>query len=469
MYKRLCTKNILNIVILAVYAVFTFVMLLHHEIWADEAQVWLVVRDLSPVGIFEHVRTEGHPLLWYLMVFPFVKILHFSNAIFSMQLLNWLIVLAGMAVLFFKSPFNIYVKSSILLSSGFLYWFPLNARSYCLIPFLIFLLGGIYNRRKENPVIYGLLIILLANTHIIVFGFCSALAMLFAYESIKSRNKKAIVSASIVLLSLLSIVLYLFGAQNENFVVKDYSKTVDLAYIKAIYSKVIFYLHGFVNIFNTLLISLFLIFCGVIFFVKNKKIFFIYVFTLLYQFSIYVFVWGILSQRAYILLLVIIFCFQVIYREIERPVIKNIITVMLVSVFLFSFPEAIRLLKQDYLYEFSGGRKTAEFIKKNIPQDAFIVTNYPITTVSISVYLPKNKWKFYYDGYNDFYTYAAWNKVSMNSQAPVNIIKHLQQHKLIYIILSAGSFYQDLKPVYESNSTVFTNQEKFRIYKLEGF
>lgn len=131
MYKRLCTKNILNIVILAVYAVFTFVMLLHHEIWADEAQVWLVVRDLSPVGIFEHVRTEGHPLLWYLMVFPFAKILHFSNAIFSMQLLNWLIVLAGMAVLFFKSPFNIYVKSSILLSSGFLYWFPLNARSYC--------------------------------------------------------------------------------------------------------------------------------------------------------------------------------------------------------------------------------------------------------------------------------------------------------------------------------------------------
>ena len=43
-------KLMVNIVIALCYAIFTFFIVLKHEIWADEAQVWLIVNN---TGIFE--------------------------------------------------------------------------------------------------------------------------------------------------------------------------------------------------------------------------------------------------------------------------------------------------------------------------------------------------------------------------------------------------------------------------------
>ena len=58
---------------------------MHHEIWRDEAQVWLVVRDLNLFGIIDHVRIEGHPLLWYFIVMLPAKL---KLPVFSMQVLS---------------------------------------------------------------------------------------------------------------------------------------------------------------------------------------------------------------------------------------------------------------------------------------------------------------------------------------------------------------------------------------------
>lgn len=470
MYKSIRTKDFLKWFILGLYALFTLFMLFHHEIWADEAQAWLVVRDLGPSGIFRHVRTEGHPLLWYILIMPFAKL---GFSIFSVQLLNWAVITVSLGVLFFKSPFNIYTKTSVLLSSGFLYWFSLNARSYCLIPLFVFLLAIFYGKQKEHPFLYASLIILLANTHVIMFGFCSALAILFLWENIKTKdftkNKKSLLASILVFLSLSCIVFYIWGAQNENYIVKTYHHEFSFEYAFQIYSKVIFYLHGFVNLFNTAIFTLFLIFCAFVLFVKDKKIFFVYVFTLFYQMSVYILVWGILSQRAYALILAVMFCFWVVYKKLQPEKLKTAVNVFLIIIFLLSFPEAVKLLKQDYKYEFSGGKKAAEFIKENVPQDAFIVSNYPVTTVAVSAYLPRNKWRFYYDGYKDFYTYTLWNRVLPPSYTPVHLLEHLKNHKTVYVILSAGSLYEDIEPVYSSDVRVFTNQEKFRIYKIKGF
>ena len=118
------------------------------------------------------------------------------------------------------------------------------------------------------------------------------------------------------------------------------------------------------------------------------------------------------------------------------------------------------------MYSFSDGKNTADFIKNTIPKNAIIVSNYPITTTSISAYLPKNI-KFYYDGYEDFYTFTEWNKTFPDISTPVPINKILKKYKTIYIILSAGNYFEDLKPIYASKNNVITLQEKFYIYKLE--
>ena len=237
-------------------------LVFHHEVWRDEAQAWLVVRDLDLLGVIKHVRTEGHPLLWYFLVMPLAKVIHGFNAVFSMQILNWLFVVAGVGVFLFKSPFNFFLKISVILSSGFLYWYPVIARSYCLIPFLVFLLAVLYKKQKEHPFVYAGLLIALANTHVIMFGFCGALAIVFACQfkdEIKSLfdkndlknvcNKITLVAPALVFLALFSIVAYLWGSQQENYNVYISSHIENISNMIDILEKIVFNILGFENLF----------------------------------------------------------------------------------------------------------------------------------------------------------------------------------------------------------------------------
>ena len=60
-------KDKFNLILFVLYFVVALICVCHHEIWRDEAQVWLVARDLNLWGIIDHVRNEGHPLLWYFL------------------------------------------------------------------------------------------------------------------------------------------------------------------------------------------------------------------------------------------------------------------------------------------------------------------------------------------------------------------------------------------------------------------
>lgn len=453
-------KYTLNFIILALFGILTLFFLLHHEIWADEAQVWLVVRDLDVLGILKHVRTEGHPLLWYFIITPFAKL---NLPVFSMQIVNWFFVLLGASFLILKSPFNEFSRVSILISSAFLYWFPIISRSYCLIPILVFLLAWLYKKQKEHPFLYVTTIILLANTHIIMFGFCFALAVIFFYENaIQQKNKKNIILTTILFLALLGITLYLLGSQNENVIIQTFVPNLTFKGIFEIYSKIVFNLFGSFNFLNGIILFAFILVTAIYLFIKDKKIFFVFTTNLIYQSAIFIFIWSILPQRAFCLLFVCVFC---LWTVCENKT-KNLISILIAITFLLSVPEGITLIKKDLKNPFSDGKNTAEFIKKNIPQDAFILSNYPITTTPVSVYLPKDKWKFYYAQYNDFYTYTIWNKPIPLSFTPVPLMQELSKHETVYVIMSAGAFYEDVKPIYSSRANVLTNQERYNIYEF---
>lgn len=449
-----------NLIFIFLYALFTLIVLLHHEIWADEAQVWLVVRDLNLFEIIEHVRTEGHPLLWYFLVLPFSKL---NLSIFSMQILSWLIMSTAAGFFLHKTPFNTFCKISILCSSAFLYWFSVISRSYCLIPLLVFVLAWLYKKQKEHPYLYTITLIFLANTHIIMFGFCFALLVLFMFENIiEDKNKKAIIPFSLTAISLASIVVYLFGSKKENVIVQTFTPDFSINGLLDVYSKIVFNLFGYTNIFVNILLFCFLISAIIFLFKKDKKIFFVCLTNLIYQGLIFIFVWSILPQRAFCLLLVCVFCLWVVCESKT----KNIISFSIALIFLLTIPEGIKLITKDFKYPFSDGKNTAEFIKKNIPEDAFILSNYPITTTPVSAYLPKDKWKFYYKGYDDFYTYTIWNKPIPLSFTPVPLAEAMKKHETVYVIMSAGAFYEDVKPIYASKNNILTNQERFNIYEF---
>lgn len=66
-------KRNINILYTLLYGIFTLIVVLSHEIWADEAQVWQIVQNVSFLGLFKHLVNEGHPSLFYIINMPFAK------------------------------------------------------------------------------------------------------------------------------------------------------------------------------------------------------------------------------------------------------------------------------------------------------------------------------------------------------------------------------------------------------------
>ena len=162
-------KNKFNIILFIIYLVITVLAMFHHEIWRDEAQAWCLVRDLSFTETFNMARVEGHPFLWYLLLMPFAKL---GLPVLSMQIVSLIFVSIAILFLLFKSPFNKLEKVLICFSAGMVYYLPIVARNYSLIPIFLFLTAFLYSKRIEHPYLYILSIIMLSQTHIYMLGIC---------------------------------------------------------------------------------------------------------------------------------------------------------------------------------------------------------------------------------------------------------------------------------------------------------
>ncbi len=76
-------------VIMLVYVVIGLIGITHHEMWPDEIQSWLIAsQSASLTELFDNLEYEGHPALWYLILYLPSRI---WNNPFSMQILHLVI------------------------------------------------------------------------------------------------------------------------------------------------------------------------------------------------------------------------------------------------------------------------------------------------------------------------------------------------------------------------------------------
>ncbi|MCD7878381.1 MAG: hypothetical protein LUG16_00425, partial [Candidatus Gastranaerophilales bacterium] len=112
-------NNKFNILLVAIWLFITIFAMFSHEIWRDEAQCWCLARDLNFVELFSAARVEGHPMLWYLLLFPLAKI---GFPVISMQVLSLFLVFLAVVFFVFKSPFDNIFKFLFVLSAGMAYY-----------------------------------------------------------------------------------------------------------------------------------------------------------------------------------------------------------------------------------------------------------------------------------------------------------------------------------------------------------
>lgn len=453
--------HLLNIICIILYAAVTLFTVLHHEVWRDEAQVWLVVRDLNIIEVIKHVRIEGHPLLWYFMVFPFAKT---GLSVLSMQVVSWLFMTAAAAVFLWKSPFNILSKVCVLFSAGFVYWLPVLSRSYSLIPLLIFLLAIFYPQQKEKPYHYAIVLALLSQTHVLMCSFCTVMGALFFYDNIfknKDNLKKYIAPFLITFLPVLFLSLYIFTCPHKNESVSEYIMLADGFWTKTFITYMI-NLFGVMGNIRGILLSLLLIGSGVIIFVENKRLFAAFLVNIAYQFVIYNYIWMSAPEKVWAGLTVLLFCFWVVFLQNELNLAKKIVyNLVLILFFGLSIPLGIQLIKNDLKYDYSGSKATAQFIKNNIDKNDIIVTNRPIFTSSIAVYA--KGYKFYYPQTGSFYTYGYDTRA--DEFVPPEIQeKNMQKfkNKKIYYLFSSLAVPEE-EVLYKSKPATLLMTERFYI------
>lgn len=500
MNKRLM---ILAVIITIIYGLITLNTVLHHEVWADEAQVWQLCTHLSIPELFQHLKNEGHPALFYLIVMPFAKI--FSDIIY-MKIICWLSMCLATFLLVYYSPFKIYTKLAIILSAGFLYFFPVIARNYSIIPFLVFLAALLYNKSKQYPIIYAIVIALIANTHIIMFAFSAFLGVLFFYDNIllNIRNKNTqnisryIISCFIILFGLLCVFYELSGTTGNNVFIK-----IDISHLISSSIRIItlFFINSynydigintrlynpFIDLISIFLIAITFIACFINIFVNSKKMFFTALIGISFQLGIYIIAYNsfVYVNRVFCAYLIIIFCYWIIlsnnnFNEQKKFFKEKSINILLTILFALTIYNGINYTKQDIKLNYSGAKETAEFIKQNInPDNSVIFIDNEPYMISLAYYL-RGSHKLYSAFRKKYLDYVIWDNTTISNYADLgwsNYISYLKEtdNRDFYIVNVSSDYRHKLEQtqtdyfemIFKSGITVET-YEGYRVFKYIG-
>lgn len=450
----------IELLLLIIYVFTTIVLMQNHEMWRDETQPWCLVRDCNFSEFIKIIKIEGHPIFWHLIIFPFVKL---GVSAVSMQFAGLFISYCAAAYMLFKSPFNKITKFLVVMSSAMVYLYPIVVRNFVLIPIILFILADIYDKRKEHPYWFSTILILLSNTHFLVLCFCFINMLIFAFELIKER-KKALISIGLFILNGIYLYYFYHSSLSESQSYYTYSQNT-LPILDAISNfSMIFFQYPFINPYIN--IFLFYSLFSVIFFrifKISKKVFSILLFAFIAHFYIYYKVWfdGAITQKAYLLLFILLFCYW-ITNKIKRDVILDIVVS---AIFLINAIFSIYNVKFEVLYNYSGAKEAAKYIKNNLNEEqVFCTVGYAYLFTSISAYLPDKK--FFSINENKYTSYYDFSRIKKINRNKIPDCKYYVVQKTLEPAAKFKLIYETTEPIL-SGMGYENKTEAFKIYQKE--
>lgn len=128
-----------NLIFTGLFFIFFIVQLLHHQLWRDELNAWgLAVSSSDLSSLVSNVHVEGHPLLWYLILWlP-------SRFTANPTVLKFVEAAVGLGIYIYlglRSPFSRFEKLLIFLGYFVVFEYTVMSRMYglCFLLLLIYL------------------------------------------------------------------------------------------------------------------------------------------------------------------------------------------------------------------------------------------------------------------------------------------------------------------------------------------
>jgi hypothetical protein len=212
--------------VLGLWVVIVGFTIQHHEKWADEAQAWLIARDLDLRTIWFHeLRYEGSPGLWHTILWVAQRVFHARYD--SIGYIGMAFATAGVALVLFKAPLPRPLRWLLVFSYFMVYQYAVIARPYTLLPLLAFV-AAILFKDIRHPERITVVLVLLANVslHGTIIAGCLGLAYLI--DGIKSwatleppvRRRYVLCVAAMAITFLFLFVILKPTPDVEVFVVK---------------------------------------------------------------------------------------------------------------------------------------------------------------------------------------------------------------------------------------------------------
>jgi hypothetical protein len=436
---RFIRNNWWKIIVFLIYIIFLGILVPKHEPWFDEAQAWLLARDSSLIDLLvKYLRYEGSPGLWHLLLILPAKLgLPYS----ALNITSGLLAAMGVFLFLWYSPFPPVIKILYPFSFFTFYQYAVVARSYALLPVLLFSVAITYKNKAEKPFLFILFLILLANVSFhgviiaVVLFLIHILDINKLWYSIKASVKyKQLIAASLFCFVILLIKLQL-EPPRDLISVAGFNKDLSGVYDKgiSIFMNALAVdrsISGFTNnnVFYTLcnILSKFTIILTLFWLILRKKLFIFItaVFALFIFFSvIYAHVWhqGVLF---FTWLFVLWLSFENLNKNNDKitrftkwPVILTIAAVMSIQIY-WSFSS----FKYDYSKNYSASKSIAKHIKENKLENKKI---YAINFHSISI-LPYFSHNIFCN-YNDKQQPSFWiwsGKNSMYREPYLSLTKY---------------------------------------------
>ena len=505
--KEFIKKNKINLVVMLCYSIITFITLLFHESWRDEAQAWLIARDLNIIDIFRQMKYEGHPVIWYLILVPFAKL---GLPYIFVKIVSWLICNIAVWLILKKAPFNLILKILFIFSMPMIYLYPSISRSYCLIPLAITIVAIYFGQRHEKPIQYILSILFLANTHVIMYGMVGILLLLFYIEELiqnrktnsKEQKKKVYISLIVIIVGLILTLIPILISMTTN---TDVSLTSNISIfedtklkMENAYKEIMTGCFGENElILKIVAIALIILLCYEIrYHFKNALII---ICTEGLQFLIYTYIYMGSEQRVSTLILLMMFIFWIqndkkektvnidknekelvnnqkyLKRQKRKEQLTNLAEYILVFVLIINIANGMDTVNKEIKTTYSSSYETAEWIKSNLEDDSiFICTNMPLSSAIIP-YIDKEV--FWSPQTLDYFSFTTWDENYRTGYSLRDLQKRVKDNfeadQNLYLIYTYDfdemtmNFLEIqgyITEIFESDVSV---QEKYTIYKIE--
>jgi hypothetical protein len=472
--------------VILLYSLLNIIVLIHHEPWEDEAQAWLIARDLDIISIFKQMAYEGTPALWHILLFPLAKA---GLPYISEFILHLVIAITTVTVFVLYAPFSRLTKVLFIFSYYMAYEYSIIARSYSLSVLLLFLIAALYVNRFEYPIRYSILVFLLFNTNVHSFFIAFSLTVLFAWELHRNEIKGVLsrIGVSVMLTGGFWAFLQLLSPpDNFTYGIFSENKTYLAPFAAIAYAFFPWHTINFlsVNLRLIFIVISFLIFYTIILSVLRKPA---VLFILVISFSglFYIFALKYTGAVRHYGLILIIFLFaiwiskyysdsQIRLLEVSSNINLSKLSIAIInSCLALSLLYALEIQYLDYKYTFSGAKGMADFIKRNHLTDHIIVSHsMPGVITSLLPYLPGKK--FWYADIENFGTLGTYNKKYLAGETISNLEvihraeKTFPDKSNILLLLTTPLDFPELdgfRLLYKVDKVFGYGSEKFYLYK----